>query len=288
MTISGLFVGECTVDIEYLVEQPPERNDKTRSTRFDVAAGGPATNAAVVFAHLGGRATLATVIGDHPFTDFMAKEPARWGVEVRDLAPRSTQMPPVSSIWIAADNGDRTIVTAPKRSFPVEPERLSEDHVRASRVVLLDGFYLEAAIKAAKLAHAAGIPVVLDSGHWKDGLEEALPYLSHAIVSESLKSPDGRPVAEYLRSAGVAHVAVTRGERPITAYDDTGAAEIPSQSVQAVDTLAAGDFFHGAFCYYLAGGAPWCEALAAAGKVVARRVQTFGTRAWLNGAKSNF
>ncbi|HEY9844600.1 MAG TPA: PfkB family carbohydrate kinase, partial [Candidatus Caenarcaniphilales bacterium] len=64
----GLFVGLVTLDLVYLTAGLSSRNQKIVASDYTVAAGGPATNAAVTFAHLGNQATLTGVIGTHPVT----------------------------------------------------------------------------------------------------------------------------------------------------------------------------------------------------------------------------
>ena len=54
----GLFVGLVTLDLIYLANSAPQNNQKIVATDYTVAAGGPATNAAVTFSHLGNQATV--------------------------------------------------------------------------------------------------------------------------------------------------------------------------------------------------------------------------------------
>ena len=63
--MKGLFAGISTVDIQFYVNEFPDSNtkNKTLSTRVDI--GGPAANAAVTFAMLGGKAKLVTTIRKH-------------------------------------------------------------------------------------------------------------------------------------------------------------------------------------------------------------------------------
>ena len=74
MTPRGLFVGLTTIDIHYLVDTFPTSNAKTVAGAFVMTIGGPATNAAITFAHLGGKSHLLSAIGQHPFTSFIEHE----------------------------------------------------------------------------------------------------------------------------------------------------------------------------------------------------------------------
>ena len=59
----GIFVGLATIDIVYGVDEFPEANTKIEARSQEVFVGGPATNAAIAFAHFGGQATLVTAVG---------------------------------------------------------------------------------------------------------------------------------------------------------------------------------------------------------------------------------
>ena len=110
MTLRGLFVGLTTIDIHYGVDTFPASNAKTVAGAFVMTVGGPATNAAISFAHLGGESHLLSAIGRHPFTSFIEHELHRYHVEVTDLSPAATQLPTISSI-VTTEGGQRTVMT---------------------------------------------------------------------------------------------------------------------------------------------------------------------------------
>ena len=80
MELSGLFVGLTTIDIQYLVDTFPALNSKMVAGTFAMSVGGPATNAAITFAHLGGKSHLMSAIGNNQFT---RSEERRVGKECR-------------------------------------------------------------------------------------------------------------------------------------------------------------------------------------------------------------
>lgn len=84
----------------------------------------------------------------------------------------------------------------------------------------------------------------------------------------------------FLSDLGVAHVAITHGEQPIhyRSPHQTEWLEVPA--IAAVDTLGAGDIFHGAFCHAIL-QQDFPAALAIAAQVAAQACQSFGTRRWL-------
>lgn len=184
IVMKGLFVGMVTLDLVYLAAKLPESNQKVVASDYTVAAGGPVTNAAVTFGHLGNQATLLGAVGTHPITHLIREDVASYGVAIADLAPTMTQPPPVSSIIVTQATGDRAVISL--NATPVQvsrnqlPLELDWDDVD---VVLMDGHQLSAALAIAPLAKANNIPIIIDGGSWKPGFEEILPFVDCAICS---------------------------------------------------------------------------------------------------------
>jgi sugar/nucleoside kinase (ribokinase family) len=283
MQLKGLFVGLATIDIHYLVGTFPPSNAKTVAEAFAMVVGGPATNAAITFAHLGGKSHSLFALGQHAFTPFIERELHQYNVAFTDLSPEATQFPTVSSI-VTTHGGNRAILTT--RSTPtfqmsdVTWITRHEDY----DVVLVDGFNMDICCQVAQQARQCGIPVVLDGGSWKDGMERLLPSVDIVICSEQFRAPgggDAESVLAYLARQGVRYQAITRGERPIVYATPDGTGEIAIESVEVVDTLGAGDILHGAFCFYYARGSSFVAALLQSSRVATLSCQTFGTRSWM-------
>jgi len=282
----GLFAGLATLDSAYRVEALPDANTKVIALGHELAAGGPAANAAVTFSALGGGATLVTALGGHVLARYTATELGQRGVEVRDAMPRSVAAPALSSIYVVDATGDRSVVSmnAARMALPA-PADLAATVARA-KVVLVDGHHPEVALAAARAAVERQVPVVLDGGSWKPGLESVLPLVDFAVCSADFRTPGAATAVESvagLRRRGVEAVAVTRGGQPVWWWRGSESGEVPVVRVAVKDTLAAGDAFHGAFCYAVsaAPGIPFPRALAFAAEVAAVRCSVPGLRAWL-------
>jgi sugar/nucleoside kinase (ribokinase family) len=159
-------------------------------------------------------------------------------------------------------------------------------------VLLLDGHHLDLALPLAEAARSAGVPVLLDGGSWKPGLERLLVHVDIAVISEVFRVPAdvdgvaGRPdddVLGMVRSLGPPVVARSRGPLPIEVLTGTGRAEVPVPRVEVVDTLGAGDVLHGALAAWLAvrGGVDLMNGLAWAGGVAADSCTAPGARGWI-------
>ncbi|MFF9038855.1 PfkB family carbohydrate kinase [Streptomyces sp. NPDC014892] len=291
----GLFVGLCTLDVVQLVDRVPGPNEKLTAREQLVAAGGPAANAAVTFAHLGGTATLLTAIGRHPLGVAVAADLDRLGVTVVDLAADSVEPPAVSSVLVTASSGDRAVASTNARGHRIDPPDGLDAWVADCDVVEFDGHHMELAVAAARVARAAGRRTVLDGGSWKAGTERLLPSIDVAVCSEDFNPPGtGAPgsapadTLRFLRDHGVGRAAVSRGGRPLVWAGPDGGGTVAVPTVRVADTLGAGDVLHGALAHGLAGldgltSHGFVEALGEAAVVASRACASFGTRAWMRG-----
>ncbi|MGH8884181.1 MAG: PfkB family carbohydrate kinase [Egibacteraceae bacterium] len=284
----GVFVGLTALDFGYLVQRYPVEDTKNTAEDQFTAAGGPATNAAVTFAFLArGGTHLMTALGAHFLTEFVRDDLRQHAVQVTDLTPERAEPPPISSITIARENGSRTVVSLDASRLVVPASALPDGLLHDVGVVLLDGHLPELCVAVARAAREAGVPVVFDGGRWKKINDVLLEYVDIAICSRSFHPPaavdHGRhAVHEYLHARGVDLVATTDGAAPIRFSTPTAQGEVAVPQTAAIDTLGAGDIFHGAFCYYfLRSNGRFREALENAALVASTSCAHFGTRAWM-------
>jgi len=270
--------GLATVDLLYTVDRIPGVDEKAQATSVEVAAGGPAANAAITAALLGAEVTLVSAVGAHPLGALIRDDLDRYGVRLVDAAAGRAGPPPVSAITVLAATGQRTIVSRNAGDLaagvPVDPDLAGAD------AVLVDGHHPALAVAAAR----AGRPLVVDAGSWRPVFADVLPHALVVACSAAFRAPD--PVL----LAGVPHVAVTDGPRPVRWHSGPAAGAVPVPAVAAVDTAGAGDVFHGALAVAVARDPEVRDfpgALAYAVSIAARRVVHRGPRAWrraLNGS----
>lgn len=264
-----LLAGLCTVDVVQRVAEIPAPGEKVQSLRVDVAAGGPATNAAVTAAALGAETTLLTVLGAHPLAALARADLAACGVEVIDLAPSLDTPPAVSAVAVRDRDGERTVVSrnAGDAHFHVKVPVPDAD------VVLLDGHHPELALAVARQAEG---PVVLDAGSWKPVLDDLLPLVDIAACSAHFRAP-----GPGLHERGVPTVITTAGPAPVRWSTADGASgEVPVPIVEARDTLGAGDVWHGALAFAVATEPTVTDRIRFANEVAAERVRHVGPRSW--------
>lgn len=279
----GLFVGLVTLDLVYLAESAPSNNQKIVASDYTVSSGGPATNAAITFSYLGNQATVLGVVGNHPIAQLIQADLESYHVAIADLAPTQTQPPPISSIIISQGTGERAVISINAVKRQVEADRIPTDILQSVEIVLIDGHQMAVGEAIAYLAKANNIPVAIDGGSWKPGFERVLPFVDYAICSANFYPPNCYTVEDvfaYLSQIGIPHIAITQGENPILFLSEGKIHTLEVPQIKAVDTLGAGDIFHGAFCHHIL-QSDFTTALAQAASVASRACQFFGTRHWM-------
>jgi sugar/nucleoside kinase (ribokinase family) len=266
-----LLAGLCTVDVIQRVDELPAPGEKVQSLQVDVAAGGPATNAAVTAAALGAEATLLTVLGAHPLAALARADLEACGVQVVDLDPTRSDPPPVSAVAVRERDGERTVVSRNAAgSGATWSGTLDAD------AVLVDGHHPDLALAVAKAAKAQGVPVVLDAGSWKPVLDALLPLVDIAACSAHFRAPE-----PDLHERGVPTVITTAGPGPVRwSTADGGSGEVPVADVEARDTLGAGDVWHGALAVAVTREPTVTDRIRFANEVAAERVRHVGPRSW--------
>lgn len=284
MRIDVLCVGHGSYDLIFAVDHHPGADEKCLASGFMGAGGGPAANAAVTVARLGGKAAFAGYLGN----DFWgARHFEEFGSEgvLTDWIARGDDPTPLSAILVKPD-GKRTVVTH-KAATPF----LNHDRVDFSRVeaqaILFDGHEPDISLALAIDARDRNRPTVLDAGSVHRGTIELMPLCGYVVASEKFARDFCREEDPVLAARALARivpaVAVTLGERGLVWQAGEAGGRISAYAVDAVDTTGAGDIFHGAFALRIARGESFEAALRYAGAAAALGCTKMGARPGIPG-----
>lgn len=270
--------GLATLDVVQVVDALPGPDEKIVARSFAVAFGGPAANAAATAVALGVPTRLVTALGRSPISDLVRAGLEAAGVEVVDLLDGSGS-PAVSTVLVTAGTGERAVVSV--NATGVAELRPAGAWLGDATAALVDGHHLLAGIELATAARAAGLPVLLDGGSWKPGLERLLAVVDHAVLSADFRLPDGASDLDAVAGLGPSMVAVSAGAGPVRVLLEGVASVLEVPLVDdVVDTLGAGDVLHGAMAAALAGGAAPLDALAAGIRQASASVRYDGALGW--------
>ena len=288
-----LFLGRSTLDALYRLDRLPAEDTKAYAREFHAAPGGPALNAAITHALLGGEAMLISAVGGGPWAAPVRAEIEGHGIALLDLAAGTNFETPLTTVLINAATGSRTILNPPLSAVWLTPlaesweKSVPADWGAVPPVVLTDGFHLEETLPLLAACKAAGAAICLDGGSWKPGTAELATLLSVAICSERFAVPgiadEPKSLFAWFADRGVPCIALTRGARPILGWERGRRFEIEVAWVNAADTLGAGDVLHGAFAHFYAAGDDFEPALRRAAQIATLSCQSLGTQGWATG-----
>lgn len=257
-----LCTGITVLDEVFQVESFPQPDGKVQAKGFFVVNGGCAANAAVAIARLGGQAKLAGPLGgpagEDSNGDRVLAALAREQVDCAGCQRIAGLSTALSAIFIDA-RGDRMIVTYHDDRIaavrPDDPAAL----VASADAVLADNRYPDFVRPICEAARARGITVVLDGDKQTELSDPLFRIATHVVFSaECLRATTGMEDlgAALLRIADTtgAFLAVTNGPQDVLWLEGRALRRTPVFAVKAVDTLGAGDAFHGAFTLALTEG----------------------------------
>ncbi len=285
-----LFIGRATLDVLYRLDTLPEEDTKAYARAFHAAPGGPAVNAAITHALLGGVSLLITALGQGMAAAAVRRELNRLGIQLLDLADGSAYEAPLSTVLLSAATSSRTIVNPPISSVPLRrltgswAAEVPAAWAAPPPVALCDGFHLNETLPLLAACRAAGTALCLDGGSWKPLTAELAPLLTAAICSERFRVPgqESGPEATlaWFAAQGVPFAAVTRGAKPIFGSDRGRRFAIEIEPIDAADTLGAGDVLHGAFCHFFALTGQFEPSLRRAAQIATLSCRSLGVEAW--------
>jgi sulfofructose kinase len=280
-------VGHSALDRVFTLDGWPQASAKVRARSFVEVGGGMGANAAVAIARLGGEVQFWGPVGDDSVADIMAAHLRVEGVDVRYLRRFAGLSSSTSAILIDA-RGERLIVSYRGSALEAPADWLPLDEIGAAGVLLADVRWPQGALAALRAARRAGVPSVVDADTAEAATLQSLAgEADYAVFSaHGLDAfAPGCDLETGLRRAlslGARFAAVTQGERGafwIEAEASGGLRHVPAFVVPVVDTLAAGDVFHGAFALELARGAAPAQALRFAAAAAAIKCTRPGGRA---------
>src|SRR6202790_407602 len=249
-----LCIGMPVRDMTFRVGGLPARGSKENASHFDEICGGNALNAAIGIVRLGGRASICGPMGDARETTsrYIFDKLAHEGIDAKHIVRMPGLVTPISNIMIDP-SGERTIVTFR------DPE-LWKVHLPDTDQLLKDCDAILTESRCAQFctdlcveARRRGIPVVVDVDRAMSLREGLLTASSHLVFSseplqETAGVADDGEALKKIAKLTPSFLAGTRGAQGTIWLDEQqNLQQTPAFPVHTVDTLGAGDVFHGAF-----------------------------------------
>ena len=255
--------GSATIDQIFYVDSVPAPSAKISANEFVITGGGVAANAAVAIQRLGGMATYWGRVGQDSWGDQVLVMLAKEGVNIQHLRQLAGYRTKVSTVLIDAQ-GERLVVSAQPQGYPDVIDWLPLDKVSEADAVCVDTRWIGGAEALLDKASEHGLPSVLDGDSGDAVVVLRLMHAAtHPVLSEPMlaklsgKTMDASNVGAALQACFGGRnvmVGVTLGSKGAYWFDGQTVQHAASPKVTVVDTLAAGDTWHGALALALAQG----------------------------------
>ena len=267
-----LVIGSSNTDMTVKTSCLPRPGETVLGGVFTMGAGGKGANQAVAARRLGGDAAFICKVGRDIFGDNSIRQYEEEGLDT-SMVLRS-DLPSGVALISVDEHAENCIVVASgaNADLSVEDMELSSDAIRGAGVLLMQlEIPVQSVLRAARIAHDAGVMTVLNPAPACELPDELFRYVSLFIPNETELSryagisvtdtESAMAAAEVLRSKGVGRLIVTLGSKGALVVEGDRFETVPARKVRAVDTTAAGDTFCGALCVALMEGKDLIEAV---------------------------
>ena len=284
-------LGSTNVDMVVRGKRIPAPGETVSGGTFLMNPGGKGANQAVAVARLSARrgtCTFVGKVGDDLFGRETAVRMRKDGIDARLLVDRKVASG--TALILVDAKGQNVISVALGANGTLTPRDIApfrRDVENAAALLLQLETPLETVAAAAQWAHAKGVPVILNPAparklprelyrclDWITPNETEAGLLTGVRVTDAASA---RKAVAVLMKRGVRHVVITMGAKGVFC-GDCGKL-FPAKKVRAVDCVAAGDTFNGAFAVALSEGRCCAEAIAFAQKAAAISVTRPGAQA---------
>ena len=264
------------------VEKFPAPGAKVPASEFLVIGGGCAANQAVAIARLGGNAAFAGPLGgeNDAVSSRVLKDLKADGIDCSGAVRVDGGTSSVSLIMVDAA-GEKLVATRRGTdlgdALPADAEKLVADIAALS----VDNRFPPFVMALARAAAKRNIPIVIDLDQATTPDDPLLAMGTHVIASaEGLKDTTGLsdPGAGLRKRAETnpGFLASTDGANGMYWLEGDAVKHMPAFKVEVIDSLGAGDAFHGAFAMALAEGQDPIAAIRFASAVAALKCTKFG------------
>ncbi len=282
-------LGSTNTDMVISGAKIPVPGETVSGGAFMMTPGGKGANQAVAVARLSakkGRCTFIAKVGDDLFGRETAVRMAKDGIDARLIVDKKTASG--TALILVDQKGQNCISVALGANgtlLPKDVKKFAKDIQGADALLMQLETPLETVLWAAQTAAAKKVSVVLNPAPARrlpkelyTCLDWITPNETEAELLTGVKVTDlasAQKAEAVLKRRGVRNVVITLGSKGCYAAGKIH----PCVKVKAVDTVAAGDTFNGAFVVALAEGKSVDGAVAFAQKASAIAVTRPGAQA---------
>ena len=285
-------VGSMNADFTITADRLPGPGETVNGGDLLMLPGGKSSNQAACASKLGSTVEMLGALGDDSASDFLLDKLGDAGVGTTHIL--TTEGASGTCVIMVDSTGENSIVYSAGANAKLEPEyinHVSDIIADASVLGLCLESPIETVVEAARVAHEAGVKVLLNNSPFiKELPSELIEYSDILLVNEhemaqmiglnepedgSWENVDWWGIAAGIKRLGFESAVVTLGSHGSMVVESEDLHRVEPQTLGCVDTTGCGDAFMGTILAGLAAGytlsdsadlASYVGAYAAAGK----------------------
>lgn len=280
-------IGSLVMDMVATMPEFPEAGETVLGTDIGFYPGGKGANQCVAIARLGGDVEMVGMLGNDSNGDVFRKIMKDEGIKCDNLLSCDSATA-VAQIQINK-SGQNRICVIPSANHKFDFSHLDgvDSVIKNTELIVLQlEMRIDVTEEIIKRASAYGVKVLLNPAPATSLSPDIFPLVDYITPNETeLSILTGLPTetddeviaaARALLEKGVKCVISTLGDRGALIVNKNGAKIIKGYKVKAIDTVAAGDSFNGAFAVAITEGKSEEDAVAFANAMGALTVQVKG------------
>ena len=269
--MSNFFVvGDVTVDLMYFVKELPDAGGEVTVTRAVTEPGGAGGTIATTLARLGHEVSIATCIGDGPFSELALRNVLASGVDTSHVQ-RDNERQTGSVTLLITPDAQRTMISSTGASRNLDAAYLDDSQIKNADALVMSAYSLvgglqrEYAVNALSIAKQAGVTTFIDMGSGavnalEDRLISLVQNVDYLLMNQKelyiLTGEDSisNAVTE-LATEGIKRIIVKVGEMGSIVVTPELNELVDALEVDGVlDTTGAGDYYTAAFAHSIMEG----------------------------------
>lgn len=251
-----LNVGSFMMDLVFTANRRPSIGETLIGTSFGMFTGGKGYNQAVAAARLGAHVTMLGALGEDYFGNLFLDSLRNEGINIDRLTHFADLGTGVACPTIFTDERNNSIIIVPNANKHFNPSYIAENADVFSKTDLLMlqlEVPVETSFEAARRAHDAGIPVLLNPAPFKYIPDELFTLIDILIPNEVeahqlsginiVDRASAEVAARIIHDKGAKEVVITLGKDGAIFFSEEEVIYSPAFKVNVVDPTAAGDAF---------------------------------------------
>ncbi len=237
----------------------PRPGETVIGKAYQIAFGGKGANQAVAAGRAGADIAFIACVGGDDTGERICEQLQRDNIDIAPVEAIPSEATGVAMIFVNGE-GENNIGIYAGANAALTPE-----YVRRHQQVIADAAALlmqlesplDSVLAAAQIARQHGTQVILNPAPATRLTDELLAQIDIITPNETEAEiltgiavtcdAEAAQAAQVLHAKGIRTVLITLGRRGVWLSEEGNGQRIPGFSVQAVDTIAAGDTFNGAF-----------------------------------------